>query len=87
MYQSTTEESVLIGHGREFIRKPVEEWRSAVRRGTDHMRQRLSFMTPEHHKVRNFVVAGLVRYRRPLEAAAIANQTGCLLYTSDAADE
>src|ERR1700682_1212041 len=66
------EESVLTAHGREFYRRPVAEWQAAVRRATHKMRDRLAFMTVEHHAVRNFVVAGLPGFRRALSLAQVA---------------
>jgi hypothetical protein len=51
---------------------PLARWRSGVRRAAGKMRQRLSFMTTGHHAVRNFAVAGLQRFRRPLPVKEIA---------------
>jgi hypothetical protein len=68
-------ESVLIGRGRTFDRTPIAAWQAEVRCSTANMRQRLHFMTPEHHVVRNFVVVALPRFRRPLTIAEIAAQT------------
>jgi hypothetical protein len=66
------EESVLTAHGREFDRRPVAEWRAAVRQSTRKIRDRLAFMTGEHHAVRNFVVAGLTLFQRALSLAQVA---------------
>jgi hypothetical protein len=73
------DDSVLIGQGTGFERKPLEEWLSAVRRGTENMKPRLSFMTAEHHAVRNFVVTGLARLNRPLPPQEIASRVGLTL--------
>jgi hypothetical protein len=78
MYQSTksTEGSVLVGNPSGFERKPLEEWRSAVRTGASNMRRRLAFMTAEHRAVRNFAVTGLVRFEGPLTVEEIALHVG-----------
>jgi hypothetical protein len=65
-------ESVLVGRGREFDRRPVDEWQAGVRRGTRKMRERLAFMTVEHHAVRDFAVTGLPRLQRPLSLEEMA---------------
>jgi hypothetical protein len=77
MYQDTqrrSEMQVLVARGREFETKPLAEWQAGVRRGTDKMRLRLAFMTAEHHTVRNFAVAALSRFQRPLPVKEIASQ-------------
>lgn len=63
---------VLIASGRKLEKKPQSDWQAAVRRATGNMRQRLSFMTPEHHEVRNFVVRTLPVVQRPLAVEEIA---------------
>ena len=67
-------QSVLVAHGRDFDRRPLDEWETSVRNATIKMRQRLDFMTPDHHAVRNFVVSGLARFQRPLPIVEIAAQ-------------
>jgi hypothetical protein len=66
------DESVLVAHGREFERRPLAEWQTAVRHATHKMRDRLAFMTIEHHAVRNFAVTGLPQFQRPLSLAQVA---------------
>jgi hypothetical protein len=63
---------VLVASGLELKRKPEADWQAAVRRSTTNMRPRLSFMTPEHHAVRNFVVKTLPEVQRPLPVDEIA---------------
>lgn len=66
------EESVLVARGCEFDRRPVAEWQAAVRRSTLKMRDRLAFMTVEHHAVRNFIVVELPGPQRALPLAQVA---------------
>ena len=66
------DESVLVAHGSEFDRRPVAEWQAAVRQSAHKIRDRLAFMTAEHHAVRNFVVARLPRFERALSVAQVA---------------
>src|SRR5215471_16480766 len=69
-------ESVLIGRGKTLDRIPIAGWQADVRHATANMRQRLHFMTPEHHTVRNYVVVTLPRSSRPLTIAEIAWRLG-----------
>ncbi|HLJ46153.1 MAG TPA: hypothetical protein VKU01_09105 [Bryobacteraceae bacterium] len=64
--------TVLEGSGHKFEQKPERDWRAAVRRATSNMRQRLSFMTPDHHAVRNFAVRTLPTVQRPVPVDEIA---------------
>ena len=68
------DESVLVAHEREFDRRPLAEWQAAVRRATHKMRDRLAFMTIEHHAVRNFAVTGVPEFQRALPLALVAAQ-------------
>jgi len=75
MYQNTSgpdETQVLIAHGREIETKSLGDWQDAVRRSAGQMPQRLAFMTPEHHAIRNSVVTGVARFGRPLSISEIA---------------
>jgi Alkylmercury lyase len=65
-------QSVLIGRGRDLTTTPIVQWQSAVLSATNKMRNRLDFMTLAHHGVRNFVVSGLARLRRPIPIVEIA---------------
>jgi Alkylmercury lyase len=68
------DQCVLVAHGREFERWPLAEWQAAVRGATHKMRDRLAFMTVEHHAVRNFAVTGLPEFQRALSLAQVAAQ-------------
>ena len=58
--------------GRWMIPVPAAIWRRRVAREGRELTRLLCFMTPEHHRVRDFVVAELPRSGRPLAPEAIA---------------
>lgn len=51
--------SVLTAHGGRMVRIDEAQWRAAVTDSLAHMPERLAFMTPAHHRVRNAAVLGL----------------------------
>jgi len=48
--------TVLTAHGNTFERVDEAAWKNAVAAHVTHMPQRLAFMTPAHHRVRNAAV-------------------------------
>lgn len=52
---------ILIGRGEMILEVPAEEWRKHLAAVRHHSSTRLSFMTGDHHLVRNFVVSELPR--------------------------
>ena len=52
---------ILIGRGEMMLEVPAEEWRKHLAAVRHHSSSRLSFMTGDHHLVRNFVVSELPR--------------------------
>ena len=54
---------ILIGRGEMIREVPDEEWRKHLAAARHHSSSRLSFMTGDHHLVRNFVVSELPRNR------------------------
>ena len=64
--------SILLGLGRWMIPIPGVVWRRVVRANTGKTPDRLQFMTPDHHRVRNFAVDRLFRAGTPLPADEIA---------------
>ncbi len=68
---------VLIGRGNTIARIDEAAWKDAVTAHVVHMPQRLAFMTPAHHRVRNAAVLGLTRSGgRPLSMAQLAAAAG-----------
>jgi hypothetical protein len=54
-------DTILIGRGKKIHEIPAESLREHLAGAREHMRLRLSFMTDDHHRVRNFVVRELPR--------------------------
>lgn len=68
---------VLTGHGKSIDRIDEAAWKDAVAAHVVHMPQRLAFMTPAHHRVRNAAVLGLTGSGgRPLSMAQLAAAAG-----------
>jgi hypothetical protein len=53
------EVSILIGRREKIHKVSAEDWRNHLARARQHSQVRLSFMTDDHHRVRNFVVREL----------------------------
>jgi len=60
------EKTVLVGKGRRLQRIPLEVWQSDFDSVPEETRGVLSFMTPEHHEVRNLAVTEIVKTGRPV---------------------
>ncbi len=52
---------ILIGRGERILEVSAEDWRKHLAAARHHSSSRLSFMTGDHHLVRNFVVSELPR--------------------------
>ncbi len=64
-------ETVLIGRGDTISTMPRPNWERELRSAPEKIGQRLKFMSPDHHMVRNFVVRELPRLGRPIPLADI----------------
>jgi len=65
--------TVLVARNNTFERIDEAAWKDAVAAHVRHMPQRLAFMTPAHHRVRNAAVRGLPgNLGRPLSIAQVA---------------
>ncbi len=65
--------TVLICRNNAFERIDDSAWMNAVAAHVTHMPQRLAFMTPAHHRVRNAAVLGLPQNGgRPLSMTQLA---------------
>ena len=68
--------SVLTARANIIQAIDEDAWKDAVVTSTAHMPGRLAFMTPAHHRIRNFAVRELPRNGgRPLAIADIATAT------------
>ncbi len=65
-------ETVLLGRGKEIISLPRATWEQHLAGAPEHFQTRLAFMTPNHHRVRYFVVRELPRAGAALSPAFIA---------------
>jgi len=68
--------TILIGARHEIYHKSDKGFVHAIRELPARMASRLSFMTHDHHAVRDFVVREMPRQRRPMPPAGIAKVTG-----------
>ncbi len=65
-------DSIFLGLGRWMIPIPRMIWHQAMRANARKIPDRLRFMTPEHHRVRDFTVERLLRTGTPLPPDEIA---------------
>jgi len=68
--------TLLQGIGRRLWPIPQFLWQREVKRGSVAARQSLDFMSPDHHRVRDFVVLELPRRGEPLSLLLIASELG-----------
>ena len=64
--------SLLLGIGRYLIPLPGFIWQRRVAKSGKGARAGLSFMTDDHHRVRDFVVREIPRLNQPLSPELIA---------------
>ena len=65
-------QSLILGFRRFFLRIPGPIWRREAARSAMASEKALTFMTPDHHRVRDFVVRELPRIGRPIPPETIA---------------
>ena len=70
---------VLLGVGHRMFPIPGFLWQPRIRRQANSVRAGLSFMTADHHRVRDFVVLELPRTRAPISPNMIAKSLGLQL--------
>lgn len=63
---------ILLGRGNQIIEVPRRMWQEHLSQSVEHTRQRISFMTEDHHRVRNFVVMELPRQGTPISPDVIS---------------
>ena len=66
-------DTVLIGRGDSIVHIPQRDWEQELSSAPEQISQRLEFMSPDHHLVRNFVVRELPRLGRPVSLAEISH--------------
>lgn len=72
-------DTILMGVGREIHPVPDRAFVKSMKNIPAQMAARLAFMTPDHHKVRDFVVRELPMQGKPLSPAQIAQGTALSL--------
>lgn len=72
------DDSILKGLWKYTVPVPSFMWRKMVRQRAEKARSKLNFMTADHHRVRNFVVAQLPRAGVPLSPESIAAAVGLI---------
>jgi hypothetical protein len=66
-------ETILIGRGKHITTIPRSNWEQELHAAPELIRQRLDFMSPDHHAVRNFVVRELPTYGKPFSIKHISH--------------
>jgi hypothetical protein len=64
-------DTLLMRRKRRMFRLPAAIWKRNVRSEAHRAAARLEFMGPDHHRIRNFVVAELPRAQKPLSPEVI----------------
>jgi hypothetical protein len=72
-------DAVLIGRGNQMMAIPQSQWEEHLQAVPEHGRERLAFMSADHHRLRYFVVRELPLRGRPLEPEYIAARLGLTL--------
>jgi hypothetical protein len=67
------DEIVLSGIESEIARIPAGDWKRELAGAPERISRRLDFMSGDHHRVRNFVVAELPQIGEPIEPAVISD--------------
>jgi hypothetical protein len=80
--------SLFLGLWKYLVRIPRPVWQGQVERGARSNQASLVFMSPDHHKIRDFVVLALPARGAPLGPEEIAAQVGLpLQHTREILDE
>lgn len=70
------EDVLVVRLGRAGLRVPRALWRRIAAAEARRSADGIGWMTPEHHRVRDFAVTEMVRTGQPLSPAQIAAGTG-----------
>lgn len=77
--QTPTPDEILVGRGDRILTHSFDTLRRHLEDSKERRSPRLSFMTKEHHRVRDFVVAELPRLGRAIPPEHIAEKTALAL--------
>jgi hypothetical protein len=67
-------ETILVGRGKSITSISRSDWEHELEEAPEFIRQRLAFMSRDHHRVRNLVVRELPRLGRPMTLAEICRE-------------
>ncbi len=67
-------DNLLMGLGKHMLPIPRLIWQNQVSQNAQHSTAALSFMSEDHHRVRNFVVLEIPRSGKPLPPTFIAEK-------------
>ena len=67
-------ETILLGQGDQIIEIPRKDWEQGVSAVSEQMQAGLSFMSADHHRVRNFAVRELPNVGKPFSPEFIADK-------------
>jgi hypothetical protein len=65
--------SLLFGFWKHLLRIPRRLWQGEVAHSAENERNRIAFMSADHHKVRDFVVLELPRRGTPIPPEDVAS--------------
>ncbi len=68
--------SLLLSVWKYLVRVPRPVWQGEVSRSAKNGRNRLGFMSPEHHRIRDYVVRELPRCGAPIPPEQISAALG-----------
>ncbi len=63
---------MLMGKGHDIVETSAEKWKQSLLNEAHYISAHLNFMSPEHHKVRNFVVRELPSIGKPIPPEMIS---------------
>ena len=69
-------ETILLGRSREMTTMPRSDWEAGLAQLPERMKERLAFMSEDHHRLRYFVVSELPRRASPLAPELLARELG-----------
>jgi hypothetical protein len=74
--ENNMSETILVGRGKNITEVPRSRWEEELRSAPARIRERLEFMSAEHHTVRNFVVREMPGRGRPFSIEEISLALG-----------
>ena len=76
-------ETILVGRDLDISSLPRQAWEEQLAEAPARIRERLNFMSNDHHLVRNHIVRELPRLGRPMRASEISHTLGLPMSRTD----